>query len=83
MSPIVVTTQVGEDGVLDLRIPLGKEGANRKARITVETLDATEPARITDQASWQRFVESTSGCITDDTFERPEQGEVERREDLP
>ena len=36
-----------------------------------------------DRESWLRFIQRTAGSITDPTFERHPQGEVEERERLP
>jgi hypothetical protein len=36
-----------------------------------------------DREFWLRFIERTAGSITDPTFERQPQGELEERESLP
>src|SRR2546426_47296 len=36
-----------------------------------------------DREAWLRFIEQTAGSITDPTFERQPQGELEDRETLP
>jgi hypothetical protein len=35
------------------------------------------------QAEWSAFIIATAGSITDPTFVRPEQGQIEERESLP
>jgi hypothetical protein len=82
MSRVVLTSRVGADGVFTLRVPLGKDDANRTVRVAVETADAGPAPPILEPEAWARFVAERAGSIRDPTFERPEQGEVERRDDL-
>jgi hypothetical protein len=82
MSRVVLTSRVGEDGVLTLRVPLGKDDANRSVRVTVETAEAGPAAPILDPEAWARFVADRAGSISDPTFVRPEQGDYERRDHL-
>jgi hypothetical protein len=83
MSRVVLTSRVGADGVLTLHVPLGKDDANRTVRVTVETADPGSAGPILEPEAWARFVAETPGSISDPTFERPEQGEYERRDELP
>ena len=78
MFPITLTSHVGPDGILTLRLPLGATEANRAVRITVS------PAEPLDQSSaeWRSRL-LTIGGIDDPTFYRHEQGELEQREELP
>jgi hypothetical protein len=78
----VLTTQVGADGVLTLRVPLGLADANHLVRVTVETVDGPT-APPADREGWLQFLERTGGTIPGPTFERPPQGEYEEREPLP
>jgi hypothetical protein len=77
----VVTTHVGANGVLTLTVPLGQDDACKAVRVTVETME--EPAAPMDREAWHRFIDKTAGSITDSTFARHSQGEVEEREPLP
>ncbi len=79
----VVTAQVGENGVLNLSVPLGKSDALKTVRITVETIETSIPATMMDRAAWLRFIEKTAGSISDPTFKRHPQGDIEEREALP
>lgn len=76
----VLTTQVGADGVLTLRVPLGLADANHLVRVIVETVEV--PAPPADREGWLQFLERTGGTISDPTFERPPQGEPEERDSL-
>ncbi|HZY89412.1 MAG TPA: hypothetical protein VFE78_31610 [Gemmataceae bacterium] len=80
----VLTTQVGADGVLTLRVPLGPADANHLVRVIVETVEGeTAPAAPpAGSEGWLQFLERIGGTITDPTFERPPQGEYEEREPL-
>jgi hypothetical protein len=70
MNPVIVTSQVGADGVLNLTVPLKPENANQTVRVTIETLPQPK-----SQEDWLKFIENTAGKITDPTFEGPPQGE--------
>ena len=78
MSPIVLTSKVGSDGVLQLTLPLGAAEANQEVNITVEPLRPTM-----SQEEWRKRVLSTAGSIPDPTFVRHDQGDYEERTELP
>ncbi|HEY7153746.1 MAG TPA: hypothetical protein VH575_07285 [Gemmataceae bacterium] len=69
-----VIVQVGADGVLTL--PLGETSANKRVRVTVETM----PPEMTRE-EWLRFIEDTAGKWEGE-LERPPQGEYEERQPL-
>lgn len=77
MTPMVVNSRVGDDGVLTLELPLGADEAGREVRVTVEPV-----RRPMTQAEWQAWVQRMAGCISDPGFERQPQGEYEEREPL-
>ncbi|WP_157369324.1 hypothetical protein [Zavarzinella formosa] len=77
----IITTHVGDNGVLNVSMPFSMESARKAVRVTVETLE--EPASSVlpaDRDSWLRFIERTVGSVIDPTFERHPQGELEERE---
>jgi hypothetical protein len=45
--------------------------------------DTTTPWLPMDREAWRRFIEKTAGSITDPTFVRHPQGELEERDPLP
>jgi hypothetical protein len=54
--------------------------------VEIHPLDQRESGGLDspmDRESWSRFIERTAGSITDPTFERQPQGELEERERLP
>lgn len=77
MTPIVLISKVGPDGVLHLALPLA--AADRDVRVTVEPIT---PKKQMTPDEWRAFILSTAGSIPDPTFERPPQGELEDREPL-
>ncbi len=77
MSLIEVQGRVGPDGILQLRVPMGLESANKAVRIVVET--TAPPPTATD---WQQFIDRIAGSIPDETFQRQPQGDFEEREEL-
>jgi hypothetical protein len=83
MNKVILTSQVGTDGVLKMSIPLKPEDANKPVRVTVEPLDEAEaPAtRPTTREEWLKFIENTAGKWEGE-LERPEQGEYERRDEF-
>lgn len=79
MNRMVVHSRVGADGILHLTVPIGKADADREVQVTIDPVGS---APMT-QEEWRNFVLTTAGSITDPSFVRHEQGEYERREELP
>lgn len=77
MNRMVIKSKVGSDGVLHLALPVGMEEANKEVQVTVEAL--TSKKEMT-QEEWEAWVEATAGSITDPTFIRHPQGELEERD---
>lgn len=77
MTPIVLTSKVAPDGVLQLSLPLC--AADQVVRVTVEPV---VPKKEMTPEQWRAFILSTAGSITDPTFEQPPQGEFQEREPL-
>ncbi len=77
-----LTAQVGADGVLNLNVPLGLEGANKTVRVVVETFEGATAGPAMSREDWQRFIRRMAGRITDPTFDRQPQGEYEQRDEL-
>jgi hypothetical protein len=77
MNRMTVKSRVGSNGILQLALPVGLADADREVQITVEPVD---PAPLHPD-EWRRWVMETAGKWEGE-FERPEQGEYERRESL-
>jgi hypothetical protein len=43
MNKVILTSQVGADGVLNVTVPLQPEDANKTVRVTVEVVDQAAP----------------------------------------
>jgi hypothetical protein len=81
MNRMVFHSRIGADGVLQITVPIGKEDADREVQVTIDPAPVGPPP-MTEQ-EWRAFVLATAGSITDSSFARHEQGECERREELP
>jgi hypothetical protein len=60
-------------------VPIRTADADREVQVTI---DPIVPAAMT-QEEWSAFVMATAGSIPDPSFVRHEQGQYERREELP
>lgn len=86
MSSIETSAYVGADGLLSVRLPA--EYANSAVVVVVRSVGTEEPPkRIADikdpeerRRAWLKFIDETAGSIQDPTFERPDQGTFEERE---
>lgn len=84
MTHVEIKSRVGADGVLTVTVPLGPEEANREVRIVVEPAVRCESPDPPIREGWRDFVNRMAGCISDPTFQRPDQGQYElRREAFP
>jgi hypothetical protein len=82
MNRIVLQSRVGSDGVLHITVPIGKEDADREVQVTIDPVRAGPSPSMTNE-EWRDFVLKTAGSITDPSFVRHDQGDYERREELP
>ncbi len=79
MTHVEIKSRVGADGVLTISLPLGLDEANREVKVIVEPTTPSMPPSPPNREDWREFVKSMAGCISDPTFQRPEQGQYERR----
>jgi hypothetical protein len=79
MVPVEITSRVDADGVLGISLPIGADEANREVKVIVEPLAPRSLCSSPTREEWQEFVRTMAGCISDPTFQRPDQGEYERR----
>ncbi len=77
MTRVVLRSKVGKDGVLAVTVAMDPADADREVKITVDPIEATPPT----EQGWKQFIHETAGRWLGD-FERPEQGEFERRDPL-
>ena len=79
MNRVVVRSKVDADGILRVAVPVGAAEADREMQVTIEPLGV---APMT-QNEWREFIRTMAGSISDPTFVRHLQGEIERREEMP
>jgi hypothetical protein len=71
MKAIQLESQVGDDGILSLHVPLGPAEARSRVMVTTSTFASTNPdAR--DQSDWKDFISRTYGSCADLGLEEPE-----------
>lgn len=75
MRPVTHIVKVGRDG--NVVVPVGVERAGDDVEVVVRDADAGPTSE-----QWRQFVARTAGSIGDASFERPPQGEYERRQGL-
>jgi formylglycine-generating enzyme required for sulfatase activity len=79
MNRVIVHSRVGPDGISNLSVPIGAGDAHQQVEVTIEPIHRVP---VTEE-QWRDFIESTAGSIVDPSFVRHEQGEYQRREELP
>jgi hypothetical protein len=73
-------SRVGDDGVLNVQVDLGRSEAKKEVVVTVEALcNVPQPAAA---MAWPDFVEQTYGSCAGLGLERHEQGDFESREPI-
>jgi hypothetical protein len=75
-------SRVGDDGILNVQVDLGRAEAQKQVVVTIEPTPAGEPADQAAAMAWPDFVERTYGSCAGLGLERPEQGDFESREPL-
>ena len=81
MISIPVRTRVAADGTITLKAPFAYHNKEIEAYLVVQTVasDANSDAHV---LAWREELRSLAGSITDETFERGEQGDYQIRESL-
>jgi hypothetical protein len=83
METVRVSEKTGSDGVLRLQICVGQAEAEYEAVVVLQrTEDAHRTTKSTETRWPQGYFERTFGSITDETFERPPQGEFRKPVDF-
>jgi hypothetical protein len=76
MQPIQIPSKVGEDGVLDLRVPLGAAEANAEVLVTIEPTGNGNGVSRTD---WHEFVRRTYGSCAGLGLDEPADMPLQQR----
>jgi hypothetical protein len=75
-------SRVGDDGILNVQINLGRAKAQKQVVVTIEPTSAGDPAEQATAMAWPDFIKSTYGSCAGLGLERREQGAFESREPL-
>jgi hypothetical protein len=75
-------SRVGDDGILNVRINMGRTEATKEVLVTVESIGTEGEATEASVMPWHEFVEQTYGSCADLQLERPGQGVFENREPI-
>ncbi len=78
MNRIVVERRVGDDGMLQLNLPLGTDEAGHEVRVTIENVGKQNKATPEE---WRAGILATAGGWLGE-FERPSLSQPEEREPL-
>lgn len=81
MKTVQIQSEVGTDGVLALRVPLGSDEAGHQVIVTIEPVPAASSTKH-DRVSWHQFIQETYGSCAGTGLGRPDQGEFESRESI-
>jgi hypothetical protein len=71
MKTVQIESEVGADGVLELRVPLGADDAWTPVVVTIQPLSRNQPAGASGAADWHQFVERTYGSCAGLGLEEP------------
>jgi hypothetical protein len=72
MKSIQMESEVGADGVLELRVPFGTADARTRVVVTIQPVPQSEPPRDRPPPSdWHGFVEQTYGSCAGLGLEEP------------
>jgi hypothetical protein len=72
MKSIQLQAEVGPDGVLNLRIPLGPAEAKAPVVVTIQSLPSALGEMPSKQIDWHEFVKQTYGSCVGLGLEEPE-----------
>ena len=72
MKTIQFESEVGSDGILSLRVPLGPVDANARVLVTIQPAESLSPVRQEGpQQDWHDFVRQTYGSCAGLGLEEP------------
>ena len=83
MQAMNISERTGKDGVLHVSVPLGTPDAVYDVVVVVQPKETKPVAGSPEELGWPPgYFERTFGSITDETFERPPQGEMPKPVDF-
>lgn len=75
-------SRVGDDGILDVQVNLGRTEAKKEVVVTIEPLAGSGGAQQANDIPWPDFVEQTYGSCAGLGLNRQEQDIFESREPI-
>ena len=78
---IQFNSRVGDDGVLNLQVNLGRTEAKKVVVVTIEPV-AADMAHDAASVGWHEFIERTYGSCAGRGLEHHDQGQFEQREPI-
>lgn len=78
MKSVQLESEVGADGVLEIRVPLGVHDARQRVVVTTEPLPASSPDL--DHSDWRQFIERTYGSCAGLGLEEPSDLPLQERD---
>jgi hypothetical protein len=83
MHSITLHSHVGEDGILQISVPIGMIDVDLEVMVIVQPIVKTESAKTPEELGWPPgFFERTAGAWQGEPFTRGEQGEYPERDQL-
>jgi hypothetical protein len=77
MQTLRVTERTGKDGVLHINLPVGTPDSDFEVLLVIQPKPGNRSTDVCGQHGWPSgYFDNTFGSITDETFERPPQGEL-------
>ena len=78
MTTLKFRSQVGEDGILHLDVPVSVTQTEIEVTLIIKEISETEEQK--SRLEWQKFIDETYGSLANENLERPPQGDYEVRE---
>jgi len=75
-------SRVGDDGVLNVQVNLGRAEAKKEVVVTIEAMSTSDEAQQAGAMAWPDFVERTYGSCAGLGLERSDQGAFELPEPI-
>lgn len=83
MQSITLRSHVGEDGILQISVPIGMIDVDLEVMVIVQPIVKTESAKTPEELGWPPgFFERTFGAWEGEPLIRGDQGELQEREPL-
>lgn len=83
MQSIQLKSRIGSDGILHLEIPVGLTEQDLEVMVIFQVIESKGKTEAGEGLGWPPdFFEKTAGSISNQTFIRYPQGELQEREPL-